>query len=263
MACPDEGRLNQALSGKKGVIFGIANRDSIAYGCARAMREQGAELAVTFLNAKAEPHVRPLAQELGAEIVLACDVERQGELEAVFDTVRQRWGRVDFAVHAIAYAPKACLTERIVDCEREAFFRAIDISCHSFVRMARLAQPLMTQGGSLLTMSYYGAEKVIENYKVMGPIKAALESFVRYLAAELGSAGIRVHALSPGPMKTRAASGLEDFDVLLELAAQRSPLRRLGTPADAGAVCAFLASDAAAAMTGNIVHVDAGYHVLG
>lgn len=251
------------LSGKKGVIFGIANRESIAYGCARAMREQGAEFAVTFLNAKAEPYVRPLAEELGCEIVLPCDVEQPGEMEAVFAAIAERWGRLDFVVHAIAYAPKACLTERITDCEREAFFRAIDISCHSFVRMARLAQPLMKEGGCLITMSYYGAEKVIENYKVMGPIKAALESFVRYLAAELGPAGIRVHALSPGPMKTRAASGLKDFDVLLEHAAQRSPLRRLGTPADVGAACAFLASDAAAALTGNIVHVDAGYHVLG
>lgn len=244
-------------------MLGIANRDSIAWGCARAAREQGAELAVTFLNAKAEPHVRPLAQELGAQIILPCDVEQPGDLEALFDAVRSRWGRLDFAVHAIAYAPKACLTERIVECDREAFFRAIDISCHSFVRMARLAQPLMAHGGCLMTMSYYGAEKVVENYKVMGPIKAALESFVRYLAAELGPAGIRVHALSPGPVKTRAASGLKDFDVLLERAEQRSPLRQLASPLDIGALCAFLASDAAAAMTGNVVHVDAGYHVLG
>ena len=251
------------LSGKRGVVIGIANRDSIAYGCAKAMREQGAELAVTFLNAKAEPYVRPLAEELGCEIVLPCDVEHPGDMPALFAAIGLRWGRLDFAVHAIAYAPKACLTERIVDCEREAFFRAIDISCHSFVRMARRAQPLMKDGGCLVTMSYYGAEKVIENYKIMGPIKAALESFVRYLAAELGPAGIRVHALSPGPMKTRAASGLKDFDVLLEHAAQRAPLRRLGTPLDVGAMCAFLASDAAAAMTGNTVHVDAGYHVLG
>ncbi len=227
------------------------------------MREQGAALAVTFLNAKAEPHVRPLAEELGCEILLPCDVEKPGELEAVFAAIGARWGRLDFAVHAIAYAPKACLTERIVDCERDAFFRAIDISCHSFVRVARQAQPLMTQGGCLLTMSYYGAEKVIENYRVMGPIKAALESFVRYLAAELGPAGIRVHALSPGPMKTRAASGLKDFDVLLEQAGQRAPLRRLGTPLEVGAAAAFLASDAGAAMTGNVIHVDAGYHVLG
>jgi len=252
-----------ALAGKKGAIFGIANRDSIAYGCARAMREQGAELAVTFLNAKAERHVRPLAEELGSAIVLPCDVERPGEMEAVFAAIGERWGCLDFVVHAIAYAPKGCLTERIVDCERESFFRAIDISCHSFVRMARHAQPLMRDGGCLLTMSYYGAEKVIENYRVMGPVKAALESFVRYMAAELGPAGIRVHALSPGPMKTRAASGLKDFDVLLEHAAERAPLRRLGTPFDVGGLCAFLASDSAAAMTGNVIHVDAGYHVLG
>lgn len=252
-----------ALAGKKGLILGIANRDSIAFGCAKAMREQGAEIAITYLNAKAEPYVRPLAQELGCELVLPCDVEQPGQMEAVFAAVGQRWGRLDFAVHAIAYAPKGCLTERIVDCEREDFFRAIDISCHSFVRMARHAQLLMAEGGCLLTMSYYGAEKVIENYRVMGPIKAALESFVRYLAAELGPAGIRVHALSPGPMKTRAASGLKDFDVLLEHAAQHAPLRRLGTPLDVGSLCAFLASDAAAAMTGNVVHVDAGYHVLG
>lgn len=227
------------------------------------MRSQGAELAATFLNAKAEPHVRPLAEELGCAIVVPCDVEKPGELETVFAEIDTRWGRLDFVVHAIAYAPKACLVERIVDCERDAFFRAIDISCHSFVRVARHAQPLMKQGGCLITMSYYGAEKVIENYKVMGPIKAALESFVRYLAAELGPAAIRVHALSPGPMKTRAASGLKDFDVLLEQAAQRAPLRRLGTPLEVGAAAAFLASDAGAAMTGNVIHVDAGYHVLG
>jgi len=253
----------QSLAGKKGLVVGIANDQSIAYGCAEVMRQLGAELAITYMNAKAEPHVRPLAQRLGADIVAPLDVEQPGELEAVFAQIAQRWGRLDFLLHAIAYAPAADLHGRLVDSSAAGFARAMDISCHSFVRMARLAEPLMTDGGTLVTMSYYGAQKVVAHYGLMGPVKAALETSVRYLAAELGPARIRVHAVSPGPIQTRAASGIGEFGQLLDDAASKSPEHQLATIADVGAVTAMLCSDAARAMTGNIVFVDAGYHVMG
>lgn len=251
------------LANKKGLIVGIANDQSIAYGCAKIMHAFGAELAVTYLNAKAEPHVRPLAERLGSSIILPCDVERDGQLEKVFEEIARRWGRLDFLVHAIAYAPQDCLHQRVVECEKANFARAIDISCHSFVRMARLAEPLMKNGGCLVTMSYYGAEKVIQNYKIMGPVKAALESFVRYLAAELGEKGIRVHVVSPGPVKTRAASGIPHFDALMEQSVLRAPQHHLVTVEDVGTVTAMLVSDGARSLTGNTTYVDAGYHVLG
>ena len=251
------------LAGKKGLIVGIANDQSIAYGCAQAMQELGATLAITYFNAKAEPHVRPLAAQLGADIIVPLDVEQPGQLEAVFAQIEQRWGKLDFVLHAIAFAPAADLHGRIVDSSAEGFARAMDVSCHSFIRMARLAEPLMTQGGTLVTMSYYGAQKVIDHYGIMGPVKAALEATVRYLAAELGPAGIRVHAVSPGPIKTRAASGIGDFEQLLDDAASRAPQHQLVTIADVGAVTAMLCSDAARALTGNVTYVDAGYHVMG
>jgi len=244
------------LAGKKGLIVGIANDQSIAYGCAQAMQALGATLAVTYFNAKAEPHVWPLAGQLG-------DVEQPGQLEALFAQIEQRWGRLDFVLHAIAFAPAADLHGRIVDSSAEGFARAMDVSCHSFIRMAKLAEPLMAQGGALVTMSYYGAQKVIDHYGIMGPVKAALEASVRYLAAELGPAGIRVHAVSPGPIKTRAASGIGDFEQLLGEAASRAPQHQLVTIADVGAVTAMLCSDAARALTGNVTYVDAGYHVMG
>ena len=202
------------LAGKRGLIVGIANEHSIAYGCAKALQAQGASLALTYLNAKAEPHVRPLAEQLNAEIILPLDVEQPGQLEAVFEAMRSRWGHIDFVIHAIAFAPADDLHGRVVDCSAEGFARAMDVSCHSFIRMARLAEPLMPQGGTLVTMSYYGAQKVIPHYGIMGPVKAALEGTVRYLAAELGPKGIRVHAVSAGPIKTRAASGIGEFDTL-------------------------------------------------
>jgi enoyl-[acyl-carrier protein] reductase I len=250
------------LDGKRGLIVGIANEASIAWGCAAAMHAAGARLAVTYLNAKAEPHVRPLAERLGAELVLPCDVEKTGETEAVFDAAASLWGTLDFVVHSIAFAPKDDLHGRVTDCSREGFLRAIDISCHSFIRMAKLAEPLMPQGGTLLTMSYLGAEEVIPNYNMMGPVKAALEAASRYLAAELGPKGIRVHAISPGPLKTRAASGLSGFDELMDNALQRAPLRHLVSIEDVGALAAFIASDAARSITGGTLHVDAGYHIL-
>jgi enoyl-[acyl-carrier protein] reductase I len=251
------------LKGKKGLIVGIANRNSIAYGCAEVLHGAGAELAVTYLNAEAEPFVRPLAEELGSPIVVPCDVRERGQLEAVFSRIQKEWGRLDFLLHSIAYAPKEDLHSRITDCSEAGFAMAMDISCHSFIRMARLAEPLMTDGGCLLTVTFYGAEKVVEEYNLMGPVKAALESCVRYMAAELGPKRIRVHALSPGPLKTRAASGIERFDELLDRARARTPEHRLVGIEDIGNVAAFLVSDGAAALTGNIEYVDAGYHIVG
>ena len=208
--------MTHSLQGKKGLVVGIANDQSIAWGCARALRAAGAELALTWFNDKARPHVEPLAQQLQAPITLALDVEQAGQMEAVFDAIAQRWGQLDFVLHSIAFAPKSDLHGRVVDSSREGFARAMDISCHSFARMAHLAEPLMPQGGSLMTMSYVGAEEVIPGYGLMGPVKAALEASTRYLAAELGPKGIRVNAISPGPLATRAASGIPDFDALLQ-----------------------------------------------
>ena len=251
------------LSGKKGLVLGIANEHSIAYGCAKGFRALGADLAITYLNEKAKRFVEPLANELGAPIFLPCDVSEPGQFEAVFEAMDRAWGRLDFALHAIAFAPKDDLHGRLTDCSRDGFLTAMDVSCHSFMRMARLAEPLMHDGGTLFTMSYYGAEKVIEHYNVMGPVKAALESAVRYLAYELGPRGIRVHAISPGPVMTRAASGIEHFDELMEAAAKRAPERRLVSIEDVGAATAFLATDYAKLITGETVYVDGGYHIVG
>ena len=252
-----------ALQGKKGLVVGVANDKSIAWGCARALRDAGAELALTWFNDKARPHVEPLAQQLQAPITLPLDVEQAGQMEAVFDAIAQRWGQLDFVLHSIAFAPKSDLHGRVVDSSREGFARAMDISCHSFARMARLAEPLMPHGGSLMTMSYVGAEEVIPSYGLMGPVKAALQASTRYLAAELGPKGIRVNAISPGPLATRAASGIPDFDALLQEAVQRAPLRRLVDIAEVGALCSFLAGDGARAITGSTLYVDAGFHILG
>lgn len=250
------------LAGKRGLLVGIANEHSLAWGCAQHCHAAGAQLAVTWLNDKARAFVEPLAAQVEASIALPLDVEREGELEAVFAAIGERWGRLDFLLHSIAFAPKADLQGRVVDCSREGFARAMDVSCHSLLRMARLAEPLMRDGGSIVTLSYLGAEEVIANYGLMGPVKAALEAAVRYLAAELGPSGIRVNAVSPGPVATRAASGIANFDALLADAAQRAPLRRLVDRDDVGALCAFLFSDAARAVTGDTLLVDAGLHIL-
>lgn len=255
--------MTRNLQGKKGLVVGIANEHSIAWGCARAFHAAGADLAITWLNDKARPYVQPLAERLEAGIQLPLDVEQPGQLEAVFDAITSQWGRLDFVLHSIAFAPAADLHGRVIDCSREGFARAMDISCHSFLRMARLAEPLMQQGGSLLTMSYLGADEVIDNYGLMGPVKAALESCVRYMATELGPKGIRVNAVSPGPLATRAASGIAQFDRLMSDAVERAPLGRLVDIADVGALCAFLASDAARSMTGSTLYVDAGVHIMG
>ncbi len=250
------------LEDRKALVVGIANEHSIAYGCAKAFRELGAELAVTYLNDRARPHVEPLARDLGASLVLPLDVAQAGALEKVFDEVRTRWGRLDILVHSIAFAPKDDLQGGLLNCSAEGFAVAMDVSCHSFVRMARLAAPLMGDGGTMFAMSYYGANKVIPTYSVMGPVKAALEACCRYLAYELGPKGIRVHAISPGPLKTRAASGLKDFDLLLNEAAQRAPLGELVDIMDVGFTCAFLATPYARRLSGETLYVDGGVNIM-
>ena len=250
------------LQGKVGVIVGVANEHSIAAGCARSMVEQGAEVALTYLNDKARPYVEPVANALGAGALLKLDVTKPDEMENAFAQLKEKWGRLDFLLHSIAYCPKEDLHAPVVDCSLEGFTAAMDISCHSFIRLARCARPLMQDGGALLTVSYYGAEKVVDHYNIMGPVKAALEASVRYLADDLGRSRIRVNALSPGPIVTRAASGIQHFDDLLNEAAERAPERRLATIEDVGAFAAFLASDGAAAITGGVHYVDNGYNVM-
>lgn len=248
-----------SLEGRKVLVTGIANDSSIAYGCARAMRELGADLAITYLNDRAKRFVEPLAESLGAEIFLPADVTQEGELEAVYAEIGKRWGVLHSALHSMAFAPKEDLQGRLVDSSLAGFQLAMDVSCHSFVRMAKLAEPLMSDGGSLFTMSYLGAVRSVPNYNLMGPVKAALEAVTRYLALELGPK-IRVHAMSPGPLKTRAASGLADFDKLMAKAAARAPAKQLATIDDVGRYVAFLATDAGSVLTGDTLYVDGGYH---
>ena len=250
------------LKGKKALVVGIANENSIAYGCAKAFHECGAELALTYLNEKAKPYVEPLAKGLDAPLFMPLDVAKPGELEAVFERIANDWGCLDILVHAIAFAPKEDLQGGLLNCSAEGFAMAMDISCHSFIRMARLASPLMKDGGSLFTMSFHGAQKVVQNYEVMGPVKAALESSCRYLAYELGPQKIRVHAISPGPLKTRASSGLKDFGVLLDGAAVRAPLGELVNIMDVGFACAYLASPFARHLTGETLYVDGGVNIM-
>ncbi len=252
----------QVLSGRKALVIGIANESSIAYGCAKAFRELGADVAITYLNEKAKRFVEPLAQELGSPIFLPLDVSLPGQLEAVFDAVATQWGQLDILVHSIAFAPKEDLQGGLLQCSAEGFAKAMDVSCHSFVRMARLAAPLMREGGTMFAMSYYGANKVVPTYSVMGPVKAALEACCRYLAYELGPQGIRVHAISPGPLKTRAASGLKDFDILLTEAAQRAPLGELVDIMDVGFACAYLATPYARRLSGETLYVDGGVNIM-
>ncbi len=250
------------LAGQRALVVGIANEHSIAYGCARAFRELGAELAITYLNDRARPHVEPLAERLQASVLMPLNVSTPGELEALFEALAQRWGRLDIVVHSIAFAPKEDLKGGLLECSAEGFAQAMDVSCHSFVRMARLAAPLMTEGGIMLAMTYHGAQKVVPNYNVMGPVKAALEAACRYLAYELGPRRIRVHAISPGPLKTRAASGLKDFDLLLNEAGQRSPLGDLVDITDVGFACAYLATPYAKRLTGTTLYVDGGVNIM-
>ncbi len=248
--------------GKKALVVGIANESSIAYGCAKAFRELDAELAITYLNEKAKPYVEPLAKALEAPILMPLDVSQPGQLEALFEHINKTWGRLDILIHSIAFAPKEDLQGGLIDCSAEGFAKAMDVSCHSFIRMARLAAPLMVDGGSMFAMSYHGANKVAPNYNVMGPVKAALEASCRYLAYELGPKGIRVHPISPGPLKTRAAGGLKDFDLLLNEAAHRAPLGELVDILDVGFTCAYLATPYARRLTGGTVYVDGGVSIM-
>ncbi len=253
-------RVGDMLKGKRGLVVGIANADSIAYGCAVKLRAFGADLAVTYLNEKAEKYVRPLAEQLAADIVAPLDVQRPGQIEALFDRLARDWGRLDFIIHSIAFAPREDLHGRVIDCSAEGFAQAMHVSCWSFLHMARLAEPLMSKGGVLVTMSYYGADKVVGNYNVMGPVKAALEASVRYAAHELGDKGIRVFAVSAGPLRTRAASGIAQFDELVQMAQERAPQHRLVDIAEVGRVVSFLVGGASSGMTGDTIYVDAGLH---
>jgi enoyl-[acyl-carrier protein] reductase I len=250
------------LEGKRGLIVGIANENSIAWGCAKAFYAFGAELAVTYLNDKARTYVEPLAQALEAQIMMPLDVRAEGQLEAVFERIAEQWGSLDFVVHSIAFSPKDALQGRVADVSRDGFLTTMEVSCWTFIRMAHLAEPLMRKGGTLFTMTYYGSQMVVKNYNIMGVAKAALESAVRYLAAELGPKGIRVHAISPGPLATRAASGIPEFDILLDKAKAKAPARSLVSVDDVGVATAFLAHDAARLITGETLYVDGGYHII-
>jgi enoyl-[acyl-carrier protein] reductase I len=250
------------LEGKRGLVVGIANDQSIAWGCAKAFRAFGAEVAVTYLNDKARKYVEPLARELEAPIVMPLDVNVPGQMEAVFERISREWDKLDFMVHSIAFSPKSALQGRVVDVDRDGFLTTMDVSCWTFIRMAHLAEPLMRKGGTLFTMTYYGSQMVVKNYNIMGVAKAALESAVRYLAAELGPKGIRVHAISPGPLATRAASGIPEFDALLDKAKGKAPTRSLVSIDDVGVATAFLAHDAARLITGETLYIDGGYHTL-
>jgi enoyl-[acyl-carrier protein] reductase I len=252
--------LPSSLHGKRGLVVGVANASSIAAGCARAFVAAGAEIAATYLNDKALPYVCPVTEALGCKLLLPCDVSVPDQLEAVFERLRVEWGGLDFLLHAIAFAPAADLHGRVVDCSAAGFALAMDVSCHSFLRMARLAEPLMTGGGCLLTVSFYGSERAVTNYSLMGPVKAALESAVRYTAAELGAKGIRANAISPGAIKTRAASGIAHFDALLAAEAAATAEHQLVSVEDVGALAAFLVSDGARLITGDIIPVDGGLH---
>jgi enoyl-[acyl-carrier protein] reductase I len=265
-ACEDAMTIPTAmaplLEGKRGLIVGIANDQSIAWGCAKAFRALGAELAVTYLNEKAKRFVEPLAKELNAPILMPLDINTEGQTEAVFERIGEEWGALDFLVHSIAFSPKDALHGRVVDVSRQGFAVTMDVSCWSFIRMAHLAEPLMKNGGTLFTMTYYGSQMVVKNYNIMGVAKAGLECAVRYLASELGPKGIRVHAISPGPLATRAASGIPGFDELLDKAEEKAPARKLVSIDDVGVATAFLAHDAARLLTGETLYVDGGYHIM-
>ena len=250
------------LKGRKALVIGVANEHSIAFGCAKAFHELGAELAITYLNEKSRPFVEKAVAGLAPRLFLQLDVAKAGELEQVFDAVGKTWGELDILVHSIAFAPKEDLQGGLLNCSAAGFAMAMDISCHSFIRMARLAAPLMKHGGTMFAMSYHGANKVVPNYNVMGPVKAALEASCRYLAYELGGQGIRVHAISPGPLKTRAGSGLKDFDLLLAEAAQRAPLGELVDIMDVGFACAYLATPYGRRMSGETLYVDGGVNIM-
>jgi enoyl-[acyl-carrier protein] reductase I len=251
------------MAGKRGLIMGVANERSIAWGIAKAASDHGAELAFTYQGEALEKRVRPLADSVGSSLVLSCDVVDDISMDAVFATLAEKWGRLDFVVHAIAYSDKEELKGKYVDTTVDNFNRTMFISCYSFTAIARRAAPLMTEGGSLLTLTYYGAERVMPHYNVMGVAKAALEASVRYLAVDLGGQNIRVNALSAGPIKTLAASGIGDFRYILKWNQYNAPLKRNVTLDDIGGSGLYLISDLASGVSGEVHHVDCGYHVVG
>jgi len=262
MSIPIYPEASVALKGRKGLIVGIANDQSIAWGCARAFRALGADLAVTYLNDRAKKHVEPLAKELDASIFMPLDVTAEGQTEQVFERIQKEWGQLDFLLHSIAFSPKETLHGRVIDVPRDGFLKTMDVSCWSFIRMAHLAEPLMKRGGTLFTMTYYGSQMVVQNYNIMGVAKAALEATVRYIASEVGPKGIRVHAISPGPLATRAASGIPEFDELMDKAQSKAPTRCLVSIDDVGRATAFLALDGAKLITGTVMYIDGGYHII-
>lgn len=249
------------LAGKKGLILGLANDRSIAWGCTKLLQEMGAEVVASCLNEKARKYVEPLTQPLGVDLV-NCDVEQDGQLEAIVDHAVKKFGKLDFVIHSIAWAPLQDLHGDVVDSSREGFARAVSISCHSFAELAKLCAPHMPDGGSMLAMTYLGSGEAVPHYGLMGPVKAALESMVHYMAVELGGKNIRVHAVSPGPILTRAASGIAEFDTLMETAKAKAPLQRLVTLEEIAQLSAFLCSDAASGMTGQAIFVDGGVHAV-
>jgi enoyl-[acyl-carrier protein] reductase I len=256
----EDTRIGDMLKGKRGLVVGVANGDSIAFGCAAKLRAFGAEIALTYLNDKARPHVAPLAEALDARLLMPLDVSQPGQMQAVFEQLRETWGTLDFVIHSIAFAPRDDLHGRVIDCSQAGFLQAMQVSCHSFIEMARYAEPLMNPGGALITMSYHGADKVVDHYNLMGPVKAALQSSVRYLASELAERQVRVFAVSPGPLRTRAASGIDHFDELIDMAVSRAPAHRLIDIAEVGRLVAFLVGGGASGMTGDTLYVDGGLH---
>lgn len=256
----EDTRIGDMLKGKRGLVVGVANGDSIAFGCAAKLRAFGAEIALTYLNDKARPHVAPLAEALDAGLLMPLDVSQPGQIQAVFEQLRETWGTLDFVIHSIAFAPRDDLHGRVIDCSQAGFLQAMQVSCHSFIEMARYAEPLMNPGGALITMSYHGADKVVDHYNLMGPVKAALQSSVRYLASELAERQVRVFAVSPGPLRTRAASGIDHFDELIDMAVSRAPAHRLIDIAEVGRLVAFLVGGGASGMTGDTLYVDGGLH---
>jgi enoyl-[acyl-carrier protein] reductase I len=257
------GEAGSLMAGKRGLVMGVANDRSIAWGIAKAVHSHGAELAFTYQGEALGKRVRPLAESLGSDFVVEADVTAESSLDAVFAEIERRWGRLDFLIHAIAFSDKNELTGKYVNTTRANFLRSLDISCYSFTDLCRRAVPLMTNGGSLLTLTYYGAERVMPHYNVMGVAKAALEASVRYLAADLGGDNIRVNAISAGPIKTLAASGIGDFRYILRWNQLNSPLQRNVTIEDVGGAGLYLLSDLSAGVTGEVHHVDCGYHVVG
>ena len=251
----------ELMKGKRGLIMGVANKNSIAWAIAEQLHAQGAEIAFTYQGEALERRVRPLAESIGSKIIVPCDVTDDASMDACFDTLKKEWGEIDFLVHSIAFCVATDLHGRVVDCSRAGFAQAMDISVHSLIRMAQRAEPLMTKGGTILTMTYYGGEKVVDHYNIMGPVKAALDGTMRALAVELGPKGIRVNAISPGPLQTRAGSGIAHFDELIDAARSRAPEQTLVTIKDVGDVAVMLASDGMGRVTGDVTYVDGGLHV--